>query len=402
MTSDSALKTSRSQTMYTSSHAGYVSDDYKAFFAFVKAVAIIWIFSYHFFNFRFLMIPFGETFAKSIIDDFFVNASGPLNYLKGSFLLMFLHGHMGAELFFIASGFGLYLSHLKRQTTWRRFYTKRAIRIVPLYWFALVAVVLSGSSSFITTKSIVYHVFFLHVYTPNRLNFGPLWFMGALAMLYLLFPVFVKAFQRASTMWGLAVLSLFLTPMWSWLIDVSGIPYDGVTPTQYIPLFIVGMLLAHSQFYGTRLHRYVLLNPVTVTLSLVLFLALLVLSSYQLVPAVLAGKNFMALTAFVGLGAPFLVIRKMPAHRLIGFVSYSSYVVFLLQMTWIYLVATAIVKLDLAQYTLAINKGIYFLSGREMVFMGVFAFFSLLLVSFFMQWGYDMLTRRIMVPERQL
>jgi peptidoglycan/LPS O-acetylase OafA/YrhL len=369
-------------------------NDYRAFINLVKAFAIIWIFSYHLFHVKFLMRRFGYNFAKSVIDEFIVNARGPLDYLEGLSILMYLNGHLGVQLFFVTSGFGLYLSYLNRRSTWKTFYAKRAIRIIPLYWLGLFVYYISGVSATITVKELIRGMFFIQAYTSHPLAFGPLWFIGVIVLFYLLFPVFVKAFERPATMWGLAALSLVLPVASSRFLDSLGVAYAGINPTEYIPLFLWGMLLADSISRGTRLHRISLLNPAVSILSLMTFVSLLILSGEHLVPAALAGDTLMSLLIFIGLGAPFLAIRKLPADWAIDFVSRSSYVVFLFHMQWIYWVARISTDYDLVSYSLTENREVYFTSDTEFFFMGIFAILSLIPVSFSLQWAYDRLIVR--------
>jgi|GEM_PF-1800557 len=370
---------------------GRVPKDYRAFINFVKAFAIIWIFSYHALNARFMMRPFSANFARNVTERFFVDHSGLLSYLKGACVLLFYKGHLGVELFLVASGFGLYLSHLNRPATWGRFYARRAVRIVPLYWAGLLVYYFVGMSLDITPGSLLQSMFFVQVYTKHYLDFGPMWFIGGIVFMYLLFPLFVRAFERRATRWGLVALSFALYPLSLWLINATGAAYGGVVLTRYIPVFVLGMLVARSVHDGTRLHRIVSPNVILSLLAFAVYCAVFVAQSYHRAPLALEADNVLAIAMYLSLGLPYLVIRRVFTERAIGFVSAAAYVTFLLHMQWQFVVASMAIGYNLVHYRQLPTGVAQFTSHYEFIVMSLVALITLVPAAYLIQAGYDRL-----------
>jgi len=116
-------------------------------------------------------------------------------------------GYQGAHLFIIASGLGLTLSFLKKGIQLRKWYLRRAQRILPMYWLSLIiflGLFLRFSDESLTRifTAFILQVLCLHTLVPNffhgfRIN-APHWFIGLLFQFYLVFPLLIKVFKRWS------------------------------------------------------------------------------------------------------------------------------------------------------------------------------------------------------------
>ncbi|HYH18767.1 MAG TPA: acyltransferase [Azospirillum sp.] len=88
-------------------------------------------------------------FAASLVVIF--HAVGHLGNPEQAYGVLAEYGRIGVDIFFVISGFVMWLIALKTETTRSDFLIHRAIRIFPLYWFftlAVIAVALAVPSAF--------------------------------------------------------------------------------------------------------------------------------------------------------------------------------------------------------------------------------------------------------------
>ncbi len=119
------------------------------------------------------------------------------------------NGFQGTFLFIIASGIGLTLLMKNKNITWAEFYRSRLLRVYIPYW-ATLAIALAINSfginvSLVLPKSpLSWIATILLIDIPWEIKLQPhLWFLFALVLLYLVFPLIYKFTQR--TAWyGLA------------------------------------------------------------------------------------------------------------------------------------------------------------------------------------------------------
>lgn len=113
---------------------------------------------------------------------------------------------MGVQLFFVLSGFLLFRPYARALLTgadlpsWARFYQRRALRILPVYWVALALMFaiqwpIAGKPLWLNALA---HVTLLHDSFPryNRDLDGPFWTLAVEAQFYLLLPVIAAAIAR--------------------------------------------------------------------------------------------------------------------------------------------------------------------------------------------------------------
>jgi len=120
-------------------------------------------------------------------------------------------GWVGVNLFFVLSGFlitGILLDSRTRPDYYRRFYTRRALRILPAYYLLLLCLLLLGSSSgaFVGLS---------FVYLANMTNFfgvscdyGPLWSLAVEEHFYILWPAVVHKITARRLAWISAFIVL--------------------------------------------------------------------------------------------------------------------------------------------------------------------------------------------------
>lgn len=120
-------------------------------------------------------------------------------------------GWLGVNLFFVISGFlitGILDDTLRRENFYRRFYLRRALRILPAY---LVVLVLAWATGFVTPNYMVVCLLFLanmpglflhHGY----LFYGPFWSLAVEEQFYLVWPMLYRRLRRR----GMLLVSLGL------------------------------------------------------------------------------------------------------------------------------------------------------------------------------------------------
>ena len=121
-------------------------------------------------------------------------------------------GAYGVALYFMLSGYFTYPS-IKKSGEIPRYYAKRAVRILPMYYISLLLTFIVGAvwlKIYPITWEWIYHVFFLNMFVPgkewmwwNSVNY--FWTMPAFAAWYIISPLF---YIKVDTIRRMAVLTL--------------------------------------------------------------------------------------------------------------------------------------------------------------------------------------------------
>ena len=168
-----------------------------------------------------------------------------------------LYGHFAVDIFIVISGFSLMLPVVRSDGSVRGgywgFMRRRAKRILPPYYFALLCTtllaltIISSASQTVwgmrlpvTLPAIVTHIFLLQD-VVNKYFYSisaPFWSIAVEWQLYFVFPLLILAWNRFGgfrTIFGTLVISSFL------LVVLRHTAFSGITP-QYLALFSFGML----------------------------------------------------------------------------------------------------------------------------------------------------------------
>jgi peptidoglycan/LPS O-acetylase OafA/YrhL len=184
----------------------------------------------------------------------------------GPFWLGWLvYGHLAVVVFITLSGFSLAISPARKG--WRlggtaRFARRRAWRILPPYWAALVfSLVIAWTvtpqlhSGPPTGRSVVVYGLMLQDVVVAPVPNGAFWSIAVEAVLYLAFPLLLIIRRRAGV---LAVLAAVTVPVVArGLLEPIVATTDkvrGLTP-QFAPMFAVGMVAAGVLVAGDRVRR---------------------------------------------------------------------------------------------------------------------------------------------------
>jgi len=147
----------------------------------------------------------------------------------------FAFGGAGVSLFFAISGFCLF-HPLARATvagkpwpSWKRFFLRRAVRILPAYWLA-VAIWLPIWGTGVGWRDwpwhLVSHLTFTHVLFPGTLNTvtAVLWSLGTEVHFYLFFPLLAVLVRRRP--WAVLAVSAAMSIFCQWWGTHRVGPYD--------------------------------------------------------------------------------------------------------------------------------------------------------------------------------
>jgi len=289
---------------------------------------------------------------------------------------------MGVQLFFVLSGFLLFRPYARAMLSgaalpsWARFYQRRALRILPVYWVALAVMLatqwpVAGKPLWLNALT---HITLLHDSFPrfSRDLDGPFWTLAVEAQFYLLLPLIAAGVSRvvgrtrsAARLFGalLGVIALAELVRWldtllmasvtpqalahggweaaRWLLTLATMGMQG----KNLEVFFVGALCSTLYVIGTereelarQTQRRVARWLLTVGLLLAIVAALnwklgtvlftpgeqwgLAIITYPLV----VGVSFGALTLGIVWGGPLVhAIFAAPPLRFIGLISYSLY-----------------------------------------------------------------------------
>ena len=145
------------------------------------------------------------------------------------FLKLMSPGQFGVNLFFVLSGFlitGILVDSRNRQDYYKRFYVRRALRILPAYYATLGILVVFG----ITTKSFLWMSL---LYSSNlsllfgiAMSYGVLWSLAVEEHFYLIWPTVVRKVSPHVLLWS-AVAILLASPALRFL---CALPQTGKIP----------------------------------------------------------------------------------------------------------------------------------------------------------------------------
>ena len=120
--------------------------------------------------------------------------------------ILTLGGEVGVTLFFLLSGYGIYLSLSSSEERgclpgWRAFMKKRCIRIMPQYYVCVTVLLIFMSTQMFSNEGFR-HILAYYTFTENfspvthgSIN-GALWTMGVIFQFYLIAPFLYKAVRK--------------------------------------------------------------------------------------------------------------------------------------------------------------------------------------------------------------
>lgn len=159
-------------------------------------------------------------------------------------------GGAGVHVFFVCSGFGLYLSYMKKPITYKKFIKKRFLKIYTPYIIVVLLssclpIMYSGSDRMIATLS---HVFLFKMFVPMyEESFGThLWFISTIIQFYLIFYVLIWIKNRLGNK-KYMVLAIFISLAYGLIVSLlknSDVRTWNSFFIQYLWEFALGMIFA--------------------------------------------------------------------------------------------------------------------------------------------------------------
>jgi peptidoglycan/LPS O-acetylase OafA/YrhL len=256
-----------------------------------------------------------------------------------------LYGHLAVVVFITLSGFSLAVSPARNG--WRlggtaRFARRRAWRILPPYWAALVfslviawAVTPQPHSGPPTARSVIVYGLLLQDFIVAPLPNGAFWSIAVEAELYLIVPLLLLMRRRAG---AAAVLVAVTVPVVAMnMLSPSVSPVDklgGLTP-EFAPLFAVGLLGAGVLSAGDRIRRLpwhwlATLAAAPLVLLMIVKGSAWTVHNYFWIDLAVAPAIAMLLAAVAtGRPAPLVWLLATRPVRSLGTFSYSLYLIHL-------------------------------------------------------------------------
>jgi peptidoglycan/LPS O-acetylase OafA/YrhL len=226
-------------------------------------------------------------------------ALNPLPLLLKPVITFFSYGHYSVDVFIVLSGFCLMLPVVRNGGVMRgkvaQFYLKRARRILPPYYIAILFSVLSilfligqptggawDMSLSIQFHDIITHFFLVHdLFRETRVTINPaFWSIAVEWRIYFLFPLIVFFWRKIGAI-KTVVISSGLACLFSLIFSrIPSLNLDPIGPSpHFIVLFVLGMLVADFLFINSDLN--IILREEIPWNELALFALLLALPAYQ-------------------------------------------------------------------------------------------------------------------------
>lgn len=237
----------------------------------IKALAILFVVAFHFFpghyGWHIRVLPPGwfESYWSG-------QGAQPVNLLQ--FLESYLY--LGVNLFVIASGFGLYFSHLKsgKSMKLKEFFVKRIWRLMPaailsvIVLFFVKGLLLGQWATQNPLLNLLPFLGGLNLFSDQwffpPVN-GETWFLGLIIQLYLFFPLLVRMYEKMGEKRFLLLLFLVSVAFRClyyvfWKDAVSSLSY-GLSVGRLFE-FGFGMVLARHFMHGKKLSPWWMLGTV--------------------------------------------------------------------------------------------------------------------------------------------
>ena len=246
-------------------------------------------------------------------------------------------GWLGVNLFFVLSGFlitGILLDTRSRPNYWKSFYTRRVLRILPLY---LVVLLILRFYSGVSWGYFVLCLFYLANFTPMRfgLGYGPLWSLAVEEQFYLVWPSLAR-FLRPRSLATVCLGSLILSPLLRYL-SVSGIvplgnPYSAtwLVTDNLAAGALIAILLRSPIATPSRVRGWTLGAALLSMVLLIVGFHLQLMSkttpagaAFQLEPFILLFSALLLLS--LQFGSHPRVFRLTRPLRFFGYISYGLY-----------------------------------------------------------------------------
>lgn len=204
--------------------------------SYLKGISIIAIIFYHL-SYNFLELPNIIKYASSF-------------------------GGAGVHIFFICSGFGLYLSYLNKGFEIKTYIFKRIKRvylpyILIIFISFLVPFMYENQHKIIALLS---HIFLFKMFVPEyEESFGiQMWYVSTAIQFYFIYPILLKIVNKIKLK-NMFIISVLISFSWSLFISYSGLYIERIWSSfflQYLWEFVLGMLIAEKFHKNNKIIGY--------------------------------------------------------------------------------------------------------------------------------------------------
>lgn len=245
----------------------------------------------------------------------------------------------GVDIFFVISGFVMWVTTRARPLSPSQFYIKRLVRIVPLYWImtsVMLAILLIAPSVMQTSVFQLRHVvasyLFFPVQNPGKEAMEPLlfagWTLNYEMLFYAIFGIFLVA-RPMVRLWGTIAVLVGLVAIGS-LAGVPKLSAFGFYTSDILLEFAAGMLIGELTLRrdGTAV------SGIPMALALSLLVGGLAVLLWNPIPTEFTRAVCFGLASVaIVVGALAIELRgRLPAWRLARLIGDASYSIYLSQL----------------------------------------------------------------------
>ncbi len=169
------------------------------------------------------------------------------SYTNGALSKALAFGGAGVHVFILCSGFGLYLSYLRKPLEYRDFLQKRFAKVYSPYAVAVLmwGIWMTIETDVFPTREVISHLLLYKMFSVD-LDISlcyPYWFISTIIQFYLAWPLVIRLVRGR----GGHFLPIVISIAWSTLVGVLG--YEEARPwgsffLQYLWEFCLGMWVA--------------------------------------------------------------------------------------------------------------------------------------------------------------
>lgn len=269
-----------------------------------------------------------------------------------------VYGHIAVAVFIVVSGFSLGLAPavngFRLNGGARMFYRRRAWRILPAYWaaivFATLVLLITGPVSImsVSIKGTVVHALLLQDIFGSTIPNGAFWSIAIEAQIYVVFPLLVWFRRRFNLPATVAVATGLATV--AYLVSVGFVQLHRIQSLvpQFAALFVMGMAGAELAARWHSAGRRLPWARVAGIGALVIMAWIAAVGSEYAIAHLFWLELCIGAVVALGLagladGTPRLARRILESRpsRWFGAISYSSYLIHatILMLVWVYVVS---------------------------------------------------------------
>jgi peptidoglycan/LPS O-acetylase OafA/YrhL len=263
-----------------------------------------------------------------------------LTILNNSLIYIFQFGDLVLGTFVITSGIGLSMKYYSSKSIdkvyWKKFYSKRFTRLIPLYWFVLILAYTHAyyAGEQVTLQGLLGNMFLMgnyHVPWRNELALvnGPLWFVPFIFILYLLFPALVRIREiLGSTIFLLAFLVLEI---------LYRITFIWIVPVSRVGEFCIGITIGSILVHEPNKIKNRFQSPLYAFFAIALLIILVDLTN-KTISYGLSNSAIELLVFIIIWNISALMVKVEWIYKLFTWIAFSSYAAYLIHVVGIQLV----------------------------------------------------------------